>query len=179
MKRNRVDYTQEELQPASIEDVAASVRRVQSMSQSEKEALCDDIFKEQPNLLGHVLVLSKLDVPMEKVDIVLHVLLVLYDLFMPATPAGLPQVTMDELEDLDTNHWELLRLLESEGPAEASRLSQLAAQSHPEVNAFAFAISHLVESGVSDMTKKEDELCVRVVRNLVDAFARARRAGRP
>lgn len=122
--------------PASIEEVAASIRRIQSMSQVEKEGLRDEIFSTQPNLLGHVLVLSRLDVPMEKVDRVLHVLLVLCDLFTRTTPGGLTQVTIDELEDVDDNHWALLRLMESEEPAEARRLCQLAAKSHPQVNAF-------------------------------------------
>lgn len=177
MKCTRIDGRQQSIEPASIKEVAASIRRVQSMSRQEKEALCDDIFKRQPNLLGHVIVLSKLDVPMEKVDRVLHLLLVLYDVFTRTTPGALRQVTIDELEDVDANQWALLRLMDSEDPAEARRLCQLAAKSHPEVNAFAFAIGHLLESGVSDMMKKEDELCMRSVRNLVDAFARARREG--
>ena len=67
--------------------------------------------------------------------------------------------------------------MESEEPAEASRLCQLAATPHPEVNAFAFVIGEMFQSGVSDMTKKEEELCVRAARNMVDACARARRGG--
>jgi hypothetical protein len=145
------------------------------MTQPEKVAFCDDIFKRQPSLLGHVLVLSKLDVPIEKVDIVLHILLVLFDLFTRTTAGGLPQVTIDDLEDVNVNQLSLLKLMQSEDPAEASRLCRVATQSHPEVNAFAFAICHLMESGVSDIMKKEDEFCMRAVRNLVDAFARARR----
>ena len=78
MSRARSEHGQQSIPPASIRDVAASVLRVLAMSQAEKEALCDEIFTRQPNLLGHVLVLSKLNVPMEKVDRVLHVLLVLY-----------------------------------------------------------------------------------------------------
>ncbi|MCE9616522.1 MAG: hypothetical protein K8T26_19785 [Lentisphaerae bacterium] len=159
---------------ATIEEVAASVGRVQAMSRAAKEELCDDIFRRQPNLLGHVLVLSRLHVPMEKVDRVLHILLVLDDLFTRTTPGGLPQVSLDELEAVDANQWAMLKLMDSEDPDEARRVCQLAAKSHPEVNAFAFALCHLIESGVSDMLKKEDEFCVRAVRNLVDAFARAR-----
>lgn len=167
----------QEIEPASIEDVAASARRIRAMCPADKEALCDDIFKRQPNLLGHVLVLSRLNVPMVKVDRVLHVLLVLYDLFTRTTPGGLPQVSIDELEEVDDNQWALWRLMESETPAEASRLCQLAATSHPEVNALAFAIGDMMEAGISDMMKKEDEFCVRAVHNLVGAFARARRDG--
>jgi hypothetical protein len=174
MKCSRADDAQPGRQPASVEDVAASVRRVQAMSAAEKEALCDDIFKHQPNLLGHVLVLSKLAVPMEKVDRALHVLLVLYELFTRTTRGGLSQVSVDVLEEVDENQWALLRLMESEEPAEAQRLCQLAAKSHPEVNAFAFAIGAMIESGIVDMQRKEDEYCVRAVRNLVDAFAKAR-----
>lgn len=177
MKRGQTTNREQDIEPASIDEVAASARRVQAMSPADKEALCDEIFRRQPNLLGHVLVLSRLHVPMVKVDRVLHVLLVLYDLFTRTTPGRLTQVTIDELEEIDDNQWALLRLMESESAAEASRLCQLAAKSHPEVNALAFAIGDMIESGISDMTKKEDEFCVRAMHNLVCAFARARRDG--
>ena len=176
MKRARTRNSQESIPPASIEEVAASVQRIRSMSPAEKEALCDVIFKKQPTLLGHVLVLSKLKVPMEKIDRVLHVLLVLYDLFTRTTPGGLLQVSEDLLEQVDANQWAMLKLMDSEEPAEASRLCQLSLTTHPEINALAFATGELVEAGMAKTMGKDDELCVRATRNLVDAFAHARRA---
>lgn len=178
MSRSRAEHGQQSIAPVPVKDVAAAIRRVKSMSRAEKEAVCDEILRRQPNLLGHVLVLSKLNVPMEKVDRVLHVLLVLHDLFTRAGSVELPTVAEDELEHIDDNFWALMRLLDSEEPAEAERLVRVATESHPEVNALAFAIGEMKEFGITDMTTKEDEYCVRAVRNLVDAFARARRAGR-
>lgn len=163
------------LPPLSLDQVAASMRRIQDMPQAEKETLCEDIFNRQSNLLAHVLVLHKLDVPIDKVDQVLHVLLVLYDLFTRATPGELPLVSEDMLDEVNQNQWALLKLMNSETPTEASRLCQLAAKSHPEVNAFAYANGTLHEAGISDTWKKEDVYCVSVVRNLVDALSRTRR----
>jgi hypothetical protein len=100
MRRSQAKHGQD-TPPASIEAVAASVQRVQSMSREEEEVLVDEILKRQPNLLGHVVVLSKLNVPMEKVDRVLHVLLVLYDVFTRAGTVDLPTVPEDDLEHID------------------------------------------------------------------------------
>ena len=149
--------------------------RIRSLSLKEKEALSADIFSKQPALLAHVLVLSKLDVPMQKVDRVLHILLVLYDLFTRTTPAGLPQVSEDILDQVNANQLALLKLVDTEERAEARRLTELAAISHPEVNALAFATHDLIESGITNMLAREDEYCVRAVLTLVDAFAQAKR----
>lgn len=164
-----------EVKPASVTDVAASVRRIRSMSLAEKESLCDDLFSRQRALLAHVLVLSKLDVPIQKVDRVLHILLVLYDLFSRTVPTGLPQVSEDLLEQVDANQLAMLKLIDSEEPAEADRVSRLATTSHPEINALAFATGDLIDFGITNMLEREDEYCVRAARNLVDAFAQAKR----
>jgi len=107
--------TRQSLPPVSLDEVAASISRIQAMPQAEKETLCEEFFNRQPNLLAQVLLLHKLDVPIEKVD------------------------------------------------------------GHPEINAFAYANGTLHEAGIYDSRNKADVYCIRAVRNLVDALARARR----
>lgn len=162
--------------PLSIDLVAASIRNVKSLAAKRKDSLVDEIAKSQPNLLAHVLALAKLDVPIEKVDIVLNILLVLHDLFTRATPEGLANVSEEMIESLDRNQWALLKMMDSEEPDEARRLCQLAVKSHPEINALAYANGALHDCGIYDMRKQEDFYCVRAVRNLVDAFSKTRRA---
>ena len=44
----------------------------------------------------------------------------------------------------------------------------------PEINALALMIGELRDAGITDMSKKEDEYCVRTERNLLDAIIQAR-----
>jgi hypothetical protein len=51
---------------------------VQRMSLAQKVALTDEIFKEQPTLLASILVLPRMGVAMEQLDVAIHVLLVTF-----------------------------------------------------------------------------------------------------
>ncbi len=152
----------------------ASVRRIRAMSQAERMALCDEVYGRQPALLAHVLVLPRLGVPMQKVDRVLHALLILYDLYSRTSAGGLPPVSEDILEQVNANQLALLKLMDSEERSEALRLCKLSVSSHPEINALAFLIGDLREAGITDMVTHEDEYCFRAVRNLLDAIIRVR-----
>lgn len=163
--------------PASMDDVVFSVRRIRVMSKAERTLLCDEVYNRQPALLAHVLVLSRLGVPMEKVDRVLHILLILYDLFSRTSPAGLPPVSEETLERVNANQLALLKLMNTEERSEARRLCRLSVESHPEINVLAFIIGDLGDAGITDMSKREDEYCVRAARNLLDAIVQVR--GRP
>lgn len=160
--------------PASIDDVVASVRRIRAMSQAERMSICDEIYSRQPALLAHVLVLPRLGVPMVKLDRVLHILLILYDLFSRTSPAALPPVSEETLERVNANQLALLKLMGTEERSEAGRLCRLSLESHPEINALAFIIGDLDDAGITDMSKREDEYCVRAARNLLDAIVQAR-----
>jgi len=160
-----------------MDDVVASVRRIRAMSQDERMSLCDEVYRRQPALLAHVLVLQRLGVPMKKVDRVLNVLLILYDLFCRTSTVNLPPVSEETLERVNANQLALLKLMDGEERSEAIRLCKLSVTSHPEINALAFIIGDLRDAGITDMSKKEDEYCVRAERNLLDAIIQAR--GRP
>lgn len=157
---------------ASIDDVVASVRRIRAMSQAERMLLCDEINDRQPALLGQVLVLSRLGVPMVKIDRVLHILLVLYDLFSRNSPVGLSPVTEETLVQVNTNQLALLQLMDTEERSEARRLCRLSVESHPEINVLAFIMGDLGDAGINDMSKREDEYCVRAARILLDAIVK-------
>ena len=156
--------------PVPLTDVVASVRRVQEMSKADRLLLCDEIYKRQPALLAHVLVLHRLGVCMQKIDRMVNILIVLYDLFSRASPTVLPPVSEDILERVNTNQLAFLKLLEGEDRNELKRLCELSVSSHPEINALAFILGDLREAGIADMHQKEDEYCVRTARNILDAI---------
>jgi hypothetical protein len=53
-----------------------SILKVKSMSLQEKEAIVDEIFNEQPNLLASVLVQGQMGNSLEEIDILLNILIV-------------------------------------------------------------------------------------------------------
>ena len=156
--------------PVPLTDVVASVRRVQEMSKADRLLLCDEIYKRQPALLAHVLVLHRLGVCMQKIDRMVHILLVVYDLFSRSSPTVLPPVSEDILERVNANQLALLKLLQREDRNEFNRMCKLSVSSHPEINALAFILGDLRDAGIADMHQKEDEYCVRTARNILDAI---------
>ena len=58
--------------------LAAAIKRHETMSLADKEKVCDELFEQQPNLLGSVLVLPRMGVAAKYVDAVLTVLIVIH-----------------------------------------------------------------------------------------------------
>ena len=61
----------------SAAHLAAAIGAVAAMDLGQKEQICDRIHAEQPNLLASVLVLPRLKVSMQTVEIVLNMMIVL------------------------------------------------------------------------------------------------------
>ncbi len=56
--------------------MAKAISSVYQMDIRQKEQVCDELYAEQPNMLASVLVHSRMGSPMDRIDRVLHVLLV-------------------------------------------------------------------------------------------------------
>ncbi len=54
------------------------IDKVNKLDLKEKELICDEIYKEQPNLLASVLVQQKMGNTLEEVDVLLNILIVLH-----------------------------------------------------------------------------------------------------
>lgn len=62
----------------SSENLKSAINRAQNMSLTDKESACDEIFREQPNLLASVLVQQQMGNTLEEVDVLLNILIVLH-----------------------------------------------------------------------------------------------------
>ena len=62
----------------SKKNLANALRKVKSLNIKDKELICDEIYKEQPNLLGSVIVQQRLGNSLEDVDVLLEILIVLH-----------------------------------------------------------------------------------------------------
>jgi hypothetical protein len=81
----------------TIDNLAAAIRKVRSMSLAQKEALADEIHLRQPYLLASCLVQSKLGAKITDVEFLLNILLVCYQ-SMKESGLQWPVITEDEQE---------------------------------------------------------------------------------
>ena len=79
----------------SPQDIARVVNAVGAMDFSEKEALADEVFRAQPHMLASVVAQKGLGVSLEKIDFLLHILLVC---FQAMRESGLTRATVTEDE---------------------------------------------------------------------------------
>jgi hypothetical protein len=82
----------------SSENLTSAINKAQNMSLTDKELACDDIFREQPNLLASVLVQQQMGNTLEEVDMLLNILIVLH---LAVKEAGVRIEEISELQQED------------------------------------------------------------------------------
>jgi hypothetical protein len=154
------------------EIMVESIKYVTSLDLCAKEKLGEEIFVKQPNLLGIVCFLSKLNVPMSKVDEVLFMLLVLYEAFQKRSGLNISLVTEVMIKKASDNNTAMLNYLEKEGMVEGSNLIGKAMAESPNRFVSAFVIGHLNDHGFSTLSE-ENESCIRAAIVIMDCFIKA------
>jgi hypothetical protein len=125
----------------SLDHLAAAVKKVEAMTLAEKSALIDEIHQEQPNLLASCLVQPRLGVTLEKLEFLLHVLMVCFQAMKQSTGRW-PVIC----EDLQEQQLERLvgSILFSEDIAHPLIANQARAQylaDHPESPLFTYVVN--------------------------------------
>lgn len=149
-----------------------SIKYITSLDLCGKENLGEEIFAKQPNLLGIVHVLSKLNVPMAKVDEVFFILLVLYEAFQKRSGIDIPLVTEDMIKKAYDNNNAMLNYLEKEGIVEGCTLIGKAMSESPNKFILAFVFGYLNEHGFSTLSE-ENESCICAAKVIMDCFIQA------
>ncbi|OGJ86868.1 MAG: hypothetical protein A2487_18275 [Candidatus Raymondbacteria bacterium RifOxyC12_full_50_8] len=152
--------------------LAQSIRYVESLDLCGKERLSDDIFIKQPNLLSVVLCLSRLDVPMDKLGEVLHILFVLYDAFHNRSGLKIPKVSQRMIDKANANTTAMLQYLDKEGAYEGNRLIGKAMLNSPNKFVTAFVLGYMNEHGF-DTFSQANEYCIRAAKVVMDCFIEA------
>lgn len=149
-----------------------SIKHIMSLDIRERETLTDEIFANQPGLLGTVLVLSKLNVSMAKIEEVLFILLVLYQAFQKRSGICIPLIKEEMIEKAHDNNNAMLKYLDKEGLVEGSNLIGKAIMDSPNNFVAAFVLGHLNEHGFSTFSQ-ENEHCIRSAKAIMDCFIEA------
>lgn len=154
--------------------LTSAIHLIQEMDRKGQEAICDEIFREQPNLLASVLVLTKMAVSPAHVEVVLEALMVTH-LALKKSGNRIKTITEEEQER------ELQRLVASvkfaEGMAPAlvaeSIKQYIGFQKEPWLLAYVIAL--LQKNGVILSTNENSKYLFLSALNLVGCVANAQR----
>jgi hypothetical protein len=125
------------------EHMAKAIAKVDGYSLEEKIRRFDDIFAEQPAVLGLAVQLSSaLGVDLRLVDHAHHVLLVLFECFsslVTKLPKIQPSAVQKAIDDIES----MLNFYEGESIEEAQRLYSIGMKNHKEHAVIAFVTCYL------------------------------------
>jgi hypothetical protein len=160
----------------TVENLAAAIRKVRSMSLKEKEALAEEIHRCQPHLLASCLVQPRLGVEPAAVEFLLNILLVCYQ-SMKESGLQWPVITEDEQERQMQRWIGAVQFSEhAMGSAADSAREQYTSQ-HPEQPLLAFVVSEtnqwLREISERNAEAQSDKFVMMASMNLVNCIAGA------
>jgi hypothetical protein len=160
----------------TVDNLAAAIRKVRSMSLKEKEALAEEIHRRQPHMLASCLVQSRLGVEPAAVEFLLNILLVCYQ-SMKESGLQWPLITEDEQERQMQRWIGAVQFSEhAAGSAADSARGQYASQ-HPEQALLAFVLNEtnqwLREISQRNGEAESDKFVMMASMNLVNCIAGA------
>lgn len=147
--------------------VAQAAMDLDALDHDAKVRLADEIFAAQPNLLGSILVLTRMGVSMPDVEIGVHILLVAFHA-MKRSRLRWDMVTLDLLEACMDRLTARMRF--NDGlPAELA--AKMTTQFHTEHHLLAFVYGYLGERDLLKVRTDIEKSLLLAVFNLVECIA--------
>lgn len=160
----------------TVDNLAAAIRKVRSMSLKEKEALAEEIHRRQPHMLASCLVQSRLGVEPAAVEFLLNILLVCYQ-SMKESGLQWPIITEDEQERQMQRWIGAVQFSEHAMGSAADGAREQYASQHPEQPLLAFVVSEtsqwLREISERNAEAQSDKFVMMASMNLVSCIAGA------
>src|ERR1039457_6579717 len=126
----------------SPQALARAIQKIRAMSMGQKEQVLDELFREQPNMLGSFLVQKQMGVSFEKMDFLLEILLIC---FQAMKESGLtwPLITEDEQDKQLARYVATVKFGEDLSSSLQERAMKQYIESHPEQYLLAFVTVEL------------------------------------
>lgn len=143
---------------------------VNAMTHAQKVQLADEIFMQQPNLLGSILVLPRMGVSMLQLEVPLHVLLVAFQA-MKRSGHAWPTIGEDVQEDCMQRLTARLRFNEGLPAGLADQVVRQFCEEHSERYLLAFVYGYLGEHDLLRVRTDAEKFLLLAVLNLVECIA--------
>ena len=124
----------------SVKVVAQAIADVRVLDMKQKEHLLDELFRDQPNMLGMFLVQQRMGVSFEKMDFLLNILITC---FQAMTLSGLawPLISIDEQDRQMARHVASVRFGADLGGKLEERAMAQYIENHPEKALLAYVMT--------------------------------------
>lgn len=143
---------------------------VNAMTAAQKVHLADEIFVQQPNLLGSILVLPRMGVSMLQLEVPLYVLLVTFQA-MKRSGRAWPTISEDVQEACLQRLTARLRFNEGLPAGLVDQVVTQFCEEHAERYLLAFAYGYLAEQDLLRVRTEEEKFLLLAVLNLVECIA--------
>lgn len=154
----------------STQVLARAIQAIDAMDLRRKEALVDEIFRAQPNMLSSILVLQRMGVSLAKIDFALHLLCICFQ-SMKESKLAWPLITQAEQDKQMARYVAAVRFGEDLPPAQRERAMMQYLNAHLEQPLLAYVTTELTKwmGGIEQMDS--DKYVMLGCANLVNCIA--------
>ncbi len=150
--------------------LAKAAVAVNAMGLTERVRLADEVFAHQPNLLASVLVLQRMGVSLQQMDVPIYILLVAYQA-MKTSGHTWPLISQDTQETCLRRLTGRVRFAEGLGHGLLEQSTQQYIDEHREPYLLAFAYGHLQDNELLGARTEAEKSLLLAALNLVDCIA--------
>ena len=148
----------------------SAIKALQTMDMQQKALLADEIFREQPNSLGSVLVLPQLGVSLQKIEFALEILFVCFKA-MKASGLVWPIISEDDLDRQSRRFTAIIHFAGDLNERLREDSMQQYIASHPEKELLAYVQSESAKWSARIVPEETDKYVMLAVWNMVNCLA--------
>lgn len=124
----------------SAENLVSAIQKVKSMNLAQKQALTEEIYRQQPILLSVALVQQRKGVAVNKLEFLFDMLFICFQA-MKDSKLNWPMISEEEYEKQLARHVATVKFADAQSPAHGDQLRQEYAQQHPEQYLLAYVMT--------------------------------------
>lgn len=154
----------------SHQALALAIQKVRAMSMGQKEQILDELFREQPSMLGSFLVQKQMGVSFEKMEFLLDILLIC---FQAMKESGLtwPLITEDDQDKQLARYVATVKFGEDLSASLQDLAMKQYIESHPEQYLLAFVTVETKDWLSRILPEETDKFVILAAANLVNCIA--------
>lgn len=154
----------------SLQVLSIAIQKIRAMSMAQKEPILDELFQNQPNMLGSFLVQKQMGVSFEKMEFLLEILLICFQA-MKESGLAWPLITEDEQDKQLARYVAAVKFGEDLSPSLQDLAMKQYIESHPEQHLFAFVIVEIRDWLGRIPPEETDRYVILAAANFVNCIA--------
>ena len=154
----------------SREALCRGIEKMQAMGRAQKEALADELLRDQPNMLGSVLAQHQMGVSPEKMEFLLELLFVCFQA-MRESSLDWPLITEDEQDRQLARYVATVKFGEDLNETLRDRAMHQYIVGHPEQELLAYVLVQTKDWLLRIVPEESDKFVMLAAANFVNCIA--------